>query len=167
MFSLKIILHTEITDIDIKEIIEIKSFSWPYSYENQLNWLNENLKAGDVHLLLKKGNNTVAYLNLINIDLEFNNNSFKALGVGNVCSTEKGKGYGNELMKQANQYLQNENRIGLLFCKKGLINFYQKVGWKKIEKNNYQVVFDNTNIETMIYNCSLKFENLGYRGRPF
>lgn len=167
MASLKIIPQSEITNENLDEIVRIKSIAWPYSYDQQIEWINKNLKGLDIHLLLTKNNELVGYLNLVNIDLRLDNIHYNAFGIGNVCAIEKGKGFGNELMKQTNQYLLKENRIGMLFCKESLTSFYHKFGWEKVEKINLQVAFDNTNVETMIYNCSLEFGKIIYQDPPF
>ena len=164
---MKIIQHSEITPADIDEIIRIKSIAWPYPYESQLNWLNNNLKAEDLHLLLQKGNRSVAYLNLIDIKVEVDNKIENAFGIGNVCAIEKGKGYGNELMKLTNQFINKESKPGLLFCKSELVCFYKKFNWVVIEKKKLRLDINNKNIETMFFNFDQKVELLTYHGNSF
>ena len=167
MFSLKVIRHADISKNELDEIIRIKSVAWPYPYEKQLEWISQHLKNSDLHLILLKNNEAVAYLNLIDIEIEIDHKLYNAFGVGNVCAIEKGKGYGNELMSQTNHYLLLNNKIGLLFCKEGLVSFYRKFGWNKVEKINLQMAFNSSNVVSMIYNCSLEFEVFVYRGQPF
>ncbi len=167
MFESKIVKHANILEQDLNEIILIKSVAWPYPYEKQIKWMDNHLKDSDLHLLLFNKNKAVAYLNLITIKLLIDNAVTDGLGVGNVCTIEKGMGLGNELMKQTNQYIKNENKIGLLFCKPNLVSFYIKNGWHVIIKNQLNVVFDNKNVETMIFNYKLPFKKLTFGGMAF
>jgi predicted GNAT family N-acyltransferase len=167
MFKLKVIAHCEVSQNDLNEIIKVKTVAWPYPYEKQLKWLNENLNADDLHLLLLEDNITIAYLNLINIELEINNEKYKSLGVGNVCSAEKGKGFGNKLMKLTNQFIKKNRKPGLLFCKPELINFYGKFNWVVIEKDRLRLNLNNQNTETMSFNISNNVQSLSYLGNSF
>jgi len=167
MYKLKIIRHSDLSKADLDEIIKIKSVAWPYPYEKQTEWIKANLKGSDLHLILLKNNEAVAYLNLIDIELEIDNKLFNAFGVGNVCAIQKGEGYGNELMKQTNQYITEKVRIGLLFCKKELVDFYKKYGWNRIDKNKLTLKFNNSNIKTMIFNQLETFIKLQYNGKSF
>jgi len=167
MFKLKVIQHANISKVNLDEIIRIKSVAWNYPYEMQLEWIRINLKDSDLHLLLYEDDKAVAYLNLISIELIIDEITYSALGVGNVCAIEKGKGYGTELMKKANQFIVNENSIGLLFCKISLVDFYKKFDWSIVEETKLNLSFHNENIITMIYNFKLPFNQLSYNKRVF
>lgn len=167
MFELKIIQHADVTNAELDEIIWLKAVAWPYSYEKQLEWIHKNIKNFDLHLLLLKNNIPVSYLNLIDIELEIDNKVCDALGVGNVCAGEKGKGYGKELIDQTNKFIIEKKRTGMLFCKKELVNFYKKHNWMLLDKSQLALAFDNNNIESMVLNQSEPFRNLQYKGNPF
>ena len=167
MNELKIIQHSDISQYDLDVIIRIKSVAWPYPYEKHLEWIDNNLKDSDFHLLLLVENKAVAYLNLIDINLIFDNSSYDAIGIGNVCTSIKGKGYGNELMKQTNHFLLDKNKIGLLFCKQCSVNFYKKCDWQLIEKNKVKLSFNSSRIETMVFNYSNPFILLSFSDQPF
>jgi len=167
MFRIKAIRHTEISNKELDEIIKIKSFAWPYPYEKQLEWINRNITNLDLHMLLLKNNEPVAYLDLIDIKLKVDTKIANAYGVGNVCAIEKGKGYGNELMEQTNKYIAGKQRIGLLFCKKELVSFYNKHGWILMDKSHLALGFDNSNIETMVFFQNDEFKGISYKGPPF
>lgn len=167
MYKLKKIKHANISKSELHEIIKIKSISWPYSFENQINWLKENITDSDLHLILMKDNVSVAYLNLINIRLEIDKKIFDAFGIGNVCSIEKGMGYGGELIKQTNNYIKLKNRTGLLFCKDELIKFYKINDWKLVDKSLVILPFCEVEINAMIYNSFEIRNEIKYNGRLF
>ncbi|WP_151830069.1 GNAT family N-acetyltransferase [Acinetobacter junii] len=155
MFEIKLIKHQDVTDQDIKEVIDLKSKQWSFSLDKQMQWIKNNMKNSDFHMLLLLDKKSVAYLNLIDIELIVNGITRKGLGVGNVCAIEKGKGYGFELMKEANKIITNLNKIGFLFCKEPLLNFYNSLGWEELEPKNYNVRGDN--LKVMIFN--IKYDN--------
>jgi len=118
MFLLKIIQNSEISPADIDEIIRIKSITWPYSYEKQLEWINSKIKDTDIHVLLYFDKSLVAYLNLIEIEVTLDSNFKKGYGIGNVCSLEKWKGWGKKIISETNTYLTQNNKIGTLVSTK-------------------------------------------------
>lgn len=65
-------------------------------------------------------------------------------------------------MKNVNKFLSNNDKIGLLFCKKNLISFYEKTDWILIEPNYSEEIC------WMIFNYDLaKKETISYDGRLF
>lgn len=167
MFELKLIPHSGVTEKDLNEIIKIKSVAWPFSYEDQVNWMNLNLKESDLHVLLVMKGTIVAYLNLKTIEIIINGKSFNGLGVGNVCAREQGKGWGKELMVQCNSFIEKSNKIGLLFCKEKLVAFYTRCTWQKIDNAKLKVEFTNKDIFSMYFNFTDPVQLMEYKGRQF
>lgn len=167
MFDLKLIPHNNLSQKYLDEIIHIKSIAWPYSYEKQLEWINFNLKDSDIHVLLYLDEEPVAYLNLIEIKLIVDEIQMISYGIGNVCAKEKGKGWGKELISQTNAYLTQTNKIGLLFCKNLLVEFYKLNNWRVIEKECLSLRFNDDTILTLTFNLANGFQELEYFGRPF
>lgn len=155
MFHIKLIVHKEITEDELNEVIRIKSTQWHYIYEEQLQWIKNNIKDTDIHVLLYLNKNIVAYLNLIDINLEINGVQEKGYGVGNVCAIERGKGFGFRIMQEVNQYILNSKKVGLLFCKEQLLKFYHSLGWKALEPKEYKIKGDN--LKVMVFN--IKYTN--------
>ena len=158
MFHIKLIKHQDITEIDIKEIVNLKSKQWKFSLDRQLQWIKKNIKNSDLHVILYLKNKSVAYLNLINIDLVVNDIPKKGLGVGNVCAIEKGKGYGFELMKEVNKTISDLNKIGILFCKTPLLKYYNSLNWKVLKQNQYRI--DCGNSKVMVFNIDIGEETI-------
>lgn len=167
MYKLQLAPHSDISENDLNEIIRIKSVSWPYSYEDQIKWMNENLKGSDIHVLLSLDNINVAYLNLITIELNINSKVVNGLGVGNVCAKIRGNGWGQELMMLTNSYLRKNKMPGLLFCRDRLFNFYCMCHWKKLEPSILKVDFDKHEIVSMYFNYHEPVRYIEYRGRLF
>ena len=167
MYSLETICHTHIKESKLLEVINIKSSAWNYPLEEQLQWIDENLSSSDIHCLLKVDNVSVAYLNLVDINLNFDGSLYKGYGIGNVCSMEKGKGYGSILMNKVNSYIKQHTRVGLLFCRNNLLSFYSRFGWSEIPWNQLEISVCLDGINVMTYNSPEKFNYCKYNGSSF
>lgn len=167
MFSVKFLSHKDVTSSDLDQIIAVKTAAWPYGYDKQVEWIKNNLSGDDVHVILTDNHHAVAYLNLIDIQLEIDNNTIHGFGIGNVCALEKGKGHGKIIIEKTNAYLLQKNTIGLLFCKEALLKFYSRLDWKYVDSNKLHYEFDTKNIETMIYNNNIDFKDFHYKGLSF
>jgi len=167
MMSITIIKHKELSFNTLIDIIELKSKAWGYSFCDQIEWIRNNMRDNDLHILLKEGDENMAYLNLVDIDIIIDNNVLKCYGIGNVCSSEKGKGYGSKIINLVNQYIIKSNRVGLLFCKSTLVPFYQKNSWKVVNKDKLKLPFDNIQIETMMFQMDKIYSEIIYTGRKF
>lgn len=167
MYILKTIEHSSITATDLSLIINIKSVAWHYSFQQHKSWIENNISKNDIHLFLYKDEQVVAYMNLVDVEAIINHIPTRVWGIGNVCSIESGKGYGQELMKQTNDYIKQSNKQGLLFCKDILIKFYSKYKWQLIDKELLQLNFDNTSVNTLIYNNQQNTEQLIYKDKSF
>lgn len=119
-----------------KEIIELKQNYWKYSFDSQIKWMRENLSDNDKHILSYKDDCLVAYLDLVDIKLRCDNNTFEALGMGNVCvhPNVSHKGYGVDIVKYANSIILENSKVGVLLCHDELVEFYKKCGWIQIPR---------------------------------
>lgn len=167
MYLLETICHAHVDKLKLLDIIRIKSTAWNYSLEEQLHWINKNITPSDIHCLLEVNSINVAYLNLVDIELDFNGSMYKGYGVGNVCSSEKGKGYGSVLVEKVNLYIKRHARIGMLFCKSDLLNFYSRLGWIEVPKNHLQIAMSLNGINVMAYNIPSSVSCLKYSGPLF
>ena len=59
---------------------------------------------------------------------------------------------GSYLMEMNNDFLKKSKRIGFLLCKKNLVNFYTKSGWKKIKKNTFKINVKKQSLNGMTFN---------------
>lgn len=167
MFKITTFKHSEITKELFDDIIGIKSVAWPYSYEQQMQWIKHHLKPNDIHVILSYDSKHVAYLNLVDIEFTINGIQSQGYGIGNVCSIRSGLGYGRELMLKTNEFLHSVNKQGLLLCRVNLVPFYKKVDWHLLNKNAISLSFDHTEIDIMIYNTDVPVTSLKYFGQPF
>lgn len=167
MFGVDFIAHNKFSESILLEVIRLKSLAWNYPFAKQMSWINENIKDSDLHCVLSKNGVNVAYLNLIVTDVFIDDVCYKAYGIGNVCSSIRGKGYGSVIMGFVNDFIVDKNRIGLLLCKPPLTCFYNKADWMLIPHSKLHCSFDLTEIEMMIYNCKTVYKKIDYKGSSF
>lgn len=151
----------------LTDIATIKSMRWHYPLEKQIQWIEHNLLSEDLHvLLLNNDEDPIAYSNLVNINVIINGRSCAYKGIGNVCTSESGKGYGNVLMKEVNHFLLSNKMSGLLFCKDQLVDYYEKFNWVLIPRENIKTdTFKHVNF--MVFNTEDPVKTLEYNGRNF
>ncbi len=167
MYKILTYINHNIPSDILSEIIRVKSNAWPYPFEKQLEWIQQNLLKEDIHVLLQNANENLAYLNLTLRRTNINDINVDVYGVGNVCSAKKGKGYGTELMKLINLYLIENQKIGLLFCKDNLVEYYSKFNWIMINKSQ---IIDSPilkHINTMIFNYHGTIDTFRFNGKLF
>jgi len=161
---IKIIKHNQIDFGLMSEIANIKSLSWNYPIQEQIDWMNRNLNANDLHFLSYNDDGIlVGYLNIINSNIRNNNEIIEISGIGNVCVKFKGSGDGKRLILELNKYLIKYNLKGVLFCKKELIGFYSLFEW-----NEVPTLHSDPIIHTMIFNFGdIKLGKLEFSGTYF
>ena len=60
--------------------------------------------------------------------------------------------YSTVLMNFNNKIIQKKGFFSFLICKKKLVNFYKKNGWKKLDKNKIKIADYKFSSFGMIYN---------------
>lgn len=167
MFAIQIVNHKNINSAVLERIISLKQKAWPYPKDSQMGWIRDNLRDGDLHVILLHDGEDVAYLNLCDVHCEINGVEKQCMGIGNVCSAVKGMGYGNRLMTMTNEWLKSNEKIGLLFCHSHVELFYAKCGWNKLDENIYDIEGVTPEILVYIYNASNPVLSLKYKDRLF
>lgn len=155
-----VIQHKDILFCQLVEIAQLKKLSWDYPIYSQIEWIEKNVKPWDNHLLI--GN--VAYCHLTPVILHIDNQLKIGYGIGGVCTKESGKGYGAELMNEVSKYLSSIP--GLLFCNPRIIPFYEKYGWKVVDRSKLLLSINSDTFESMIYGIN-QYNLIKYEGREF
>lgn len=162
----QVVNHKDILFKDILRAIAIKSVAWPYPIESQVKWIIENMRSEDKHVFLTDDGKDEAYMTLSPVEGHINGELVSFYGVGCVCSSNPGKGYGKLLMESVNDYLNYNQCRGLLFCKKNLISFYGRYNWMLVQPDKVNLSSPHEGIYTMVYNCDMVHE-LRYDDRLF
>ena len=152
----EIIKHSEIDELTLTEIAMIKDQYWKHGVESQLIWINNNIREDDYHLCGFLNRKMVAYMAIIEGNVEIDSQRSSFLGLSNVCVSNevRRKGIGSELMLQANRFISKQEKAGLLLCKDSLVPFYQKNSWSLMSYQNAIVGDGPYDKIIMFYSCS-------------
>lgn len=164
--STQLIKHSEASKELLESIANIKSIRWQYPLEKQLQWMNDNLQQNDVHLLVYFENNLIAYTNFVNVEVIINDVPTQFMGIGNVCTSESGKGYGDILMNAINNSINQNNWNGILLCKDSLVSYYEKYNWILISIDLIQSESLKM-INTMFFNFATSTRKLQFNNPLF
>jgi predicted GNAT family N-acyltransferase len=163
---LKFILHSKLTEIELQNIILLKKYNWDYSTEEHKIWIENNILNDDIHVIMKKDGYVIGYLNLVKTEVLLNDQKYFFWGIGNVCTLEKGLGFGKELLIKTQKYLIINNYKGFLFCKDHLVGFYNKFGWELVP-TKYVTTDKFKDVNIMFYNVDVSYKKVEYNGRNF
>lgn len=162
----ELIPHSELTEEQLLQIIKLKSVRWPYSEAQQRAWMQENISPEDFHILVYDEDFPIAYTNFVKTNVEINGKDVPFMGIGNVCTAESGKGYGNILMDAVNKAIAEKKWNGILLCQDRLVPYYEKFGWKLVSAEKIQAE-KLKSLNTMLYNFEEEVLSLSYTGRNF
>lgn len=167
--ELEIIKHSDISDSDLKRVIEIKNAAWPHLFDSQLEWINQNQLPDDLHVILKDDLGDVAYLDMCPVKAKIDFVTTTFWGIGNVCTRKRGYGYGAILMKSVNQYLIENKYKGILFCRENLLGFYSKYGWALLDNKKISISLHDNHESDFFVMCfnTPSFSELEYSDRLF
>lgn len=165
-YRTELIKHSDISYDKIQQIVELKSNRWHYTQEQHLDWISKNIQPEDYHILIFENEELIAYTNFVSVKVSINDNEIPFMGIGNVCTAESGKGYGDLLMKEVNKIIVEKNWKGILFCKEALVPYYEKYNWGLVALNcitSEEIKKHNT----MLYNLEKPIASFEYTGRMF
>ena len=142
---LRKIQKKKLSNLDIISICKIKSINYKFDLREQLRWFKENIKPNHYHNLLYFGKLLIGYNCLRPIIL----NKKKKMILFDTIVLKKqyrGKGYSKKIMIKSNRVIKKNKLIGCLFCKKPMIRYYKRFGWKisskiKSKKNQSCMIF--------------------------
>lgn len=136
-----------------KELIELKSQKWKYSYKNQIYWIKKNIKKNDLNIFLKINEKIVGY-NLLRLRKFHTNISKKERYYFYFDTLIVDKKFRNKnlskIIMNKSIKLINSKAFGFLLCKTKMINFYKKFGWKKYDRANFKITNKRTKLNFLI-----------------
>lgn len=121
----------ELSDKDLYELIRLKQQYWAYDEVMQKKWFDNNIKPCDYHVLVRSNDSLLAYLNIVNINVDLNDKKIGMLGIGNVCvDQEHAKiGIGSVIIGIVNSFIKSRKMCGVLLCRNNVTGFYKKNQW--------------------------------------
>ncbi|MFO7975267.1 MAG: GNAT family N-acetyltransferase [Candidatus Hydrogenedentota bacterium] len=100
--------------------------------EEELDWARP-----DWRVLVRSDGQLAAHVAITQRTVTANGEPARVGGIGGVMSPRKfqGKGHAKAAMLQAHEYMRETLRLefGFLFCSSGLLRYYQRLGWQRID----------------------------------
>jgi hypothetical protein len=84
----------------------------------------------DIFFILKDNNKIVAFGHLKKIKISYLGNKYNILGMANLISIEKKKGYGKQVVKEMIKFANKKNKTIVGFCQNHNKKFYEKCNIK-------------------------------------
>lgn len=142
----------ELSDKEIKAIIDLKNQYWKHEEKEHILWMEKNIFSNDFHLCMGE-EALLGYLNLVHVGITINKEQYKVLGIGNVCVDRENDhiGIGGILMATANAFIKKQNMCGILLCKDSIVQFYLKSNWESVNIKNVFIKGERCIHNIMVY----------------
>lgn len=141
----------ELAAEEIRKINMLKNRYWKYTEQEHMTWFKENIGPEDWHLLVWKDSILLAYLNIIHVDVSFDYDLYRLMGIGNVCTAKEHSGAGAIMMATANAFVKKMNACGILLCKNNIVLFYKKSNWEMYDASEVFVASQKYTHNIMVY----------------
>ena len=144
-------------ETQIQKIIFLKNTQWKFGIKSQKKWFRNNVKPNDMHSLLYYKSILIGYT-LLRKRSFFEKKSLKKkmnyilFDTIIIKKNYRKKNFASMLMKFNNKIIKKSNLVSILICKKKLVNFYIKNGWKKLNKNKIKIIDYKFSTFGMIFN---------------
>ena len=147
------------------KILKLKSTHWKNNLASQKKWFKKNLFNNDIHIIVENRKILVGYVALRKRIFYYDNNVkyFNQILLFDTLIIRKqfrGNGYAEKLVKKTIKISDKLETLMILSCRKEILDFYIKLGWKKIYKKNLSVL-DDKSLKNflLIYKKNLNFKD--------
>ena len=140
----------------IKEICLLKDKEWKYGIKSQLIWFDKNIKKNDIHNLFYLRAKLIGYTLLRKRSFKVNKllkkKTYLLFDTLILDKKFRKNNYSTLLMNFNNKIIQKKGFFSFLICRKKLVNFYKKNGWKILGKNRIKIADYKFSSFGMIFN---------------
>ena len=140
----------------VKEICFLKNKEWKFGIRSQIKWFENNVKKNDLHNLLYIKSKLIGYTLLRKRTYKIKNSMrkknyllFDTLIIDKKYRKNK---YSSVLMNFNNRIIRKKGLFSFLVCKKRLIKFYERNGWKRINRKKVELTDHKFSFYGMIFN---------------
>tara|TARA_B100001057_G_scaffold472854_1_gene536580 strand:- start:406 stop:942 length:537 start_codon:yes stop_codon:yes gene_type:complete len=136
------------------DICRLKDKFWKFGLSSQKKWLKKNVKEEDVHNCIFANKKLVGYTLIRRRKALYQKKtiSYYLIDTVTVIQNLRGQQIGKVLMELNTSLSKKNKKISFLLCKKKLIYFYRKCGWKKLKKQKFLVNGKKPRLFGMMYN---------------
>ena len=120
---------------------------------------------GTIFFFIKEKDKILAFGGLEPIKLNYLGKNYNILGICNIFSVEKGKGYGTILIADIIKNLKKTGKTGLGFCGKKTAEFYEKAGLKSKKDFSLRLEMENPKTKERIPDLDGGCPGIYYEGK--
>ena len=128
----------ELSDSEIKFMVDARLREYG---ENDKDFRNGERQS--VFFFVKEAGEVVSFGMLKPVRISYRGRVYDILGIGNIMSVVKGKGYGRILIGEMIGYLKRKRKTGLGFCGEDKELFYEKSGLNVVGKFSQRFALRN------------------------
>ena len=104
---------------------------------------NKDYPKGTIFFFVIRDSKIKSFGGLQPIKINYLNKDYNILGICNIFSVERGKGYGTILIKEMIKYLKKTSKTGLGFTGNKTAYFYERAGLKSKKKFSQRLALRN------------------------
>ena len=104
---------------------------------------NKDYPKGTILFFVKEDNKIKSFGGLEPVTINYLSKNYEILGICNIFSVERGKGYGTILMKSIIKHLKKTGKTGLGFTGHKTAEFYEKTGLKSKKDFSLRLEMEN------------------------
>ena len=156
-YSLVSLKTSKLNKKKIIQISNLKDSHWSFGINSQLEWFKNKIKKNDIHNLLYFKSKLIGYTLLRRRSFNNNNKLKKRYLLFDTLVIHKdyrNKKLSNLLMIFNNTIIRETGLFSFLICKNGLVGFYKKYDWIKLNKKNIKVVDHPFSTNGMLFNTN-------------
>ena len=153
---LKSISSIKLKKNQVKEICFLKNKEWKFGIKSQIKWFKNNIKKNDIHNMLYSKTKLIGYTLLrkrtYKIENSQKNKNYLLFDTLIIDKKYRKNKYSNLLMNFNNRIIKKKGLFSFLVCKKRLINFYKKNGWKVTNRKKIELLDHKFYHNGMVFN---------------
>mgnify|MGYP000867420314 CR=1 FL=1 len=132
----------KLTEKQLLAICKLKNSFWVWSIQKQKLWFKKNLRSSDVNNLFYVNTNLVGYTCLRKRKAYIDNITINYFYLDSfiIKKNWRVEGLAKILILYNNIYIIKNKTSSFLTCKKNLIKFYTKFGWKLLRKDRFKII---------------------------
>ena len=144
----------QLNNKEISQICNLKNTYWKYGLKSNLDWFKKYIKKNDIHNLLFVENRLVGYTLLRIRTFYIKSLKRKYLYFDTLIIDKKfrNKKLSNILMYINTEVIIKNKKLSFLICLKNMIKYYEKFGWKKMNKKTFLIKDYNFSSHGMCFN---------------
>jgi len=156
MLKFKSVKTKNLSQIQIKEICNLKNLEWKFGIKSQLKFFKNSIKPEDVHNCFYLKKKLIGYTLLRNrkFFIENKKSNYFLFDTLIIRKSLRKNNLSSLMMLFNNNIILESKKTSFLICKNKMVKFYEKFFWVKEKKINFKIIDRNFNSNGMFFNLN-------------